>query len=452
MSFVPNPLRTLHKTVNTFTRKELRDALPVVDSLGSSSRQFGEMRRKGRYEVKGPNRVWSVDGHDKLSRFGFQIYGSIDAYSRCIMWCFVGHSNRTAVSVASQYLEAIQRIGFIPKLIRSDKGTETILVCYYHVALRRVMHMLGNSLPFKRAWSYGKSTQNQRIEGWWNILQNAQTQTYRDMFEELESLGFFDGSETDVVCLQFIYMDMIREHIHGFVRVHNSHRIRRQSKRAHYLPTGRPLELWSYPKEGVRIYGDEIDYELHNHFKQQLRDFDPDAYIEESTKQLFILILQQGGYPTIFSFNDNHREAYCYLRERVNDFVMQGNSIDILQKPRGSHTWIEHKERVEIRLNRKRAQMWGTETDQDLREQMGFDREEYDIIENGELEEEIIFQGEQGYIQHMRIKDTDDETETEYVNAEVEDEEEYVEDVYLREEKQEEDSNLDDGWVLDVGN
>ena len=51
------------------------------------------------YFVKVPNRVFSIDGHDKLSRFGFEIYSAIDAYSRYIVWCYIGISNRTAVSV-----------------------------------------------------------------------------------------------------------------------------------------------------------------------------------------------------------------------------------------------------------------------------------------------------------------------------------------------------------------
>ena len=64
----------------------------------------------------------SIDGHDKLSRFGFEIYEAIDAYSRYVMWCYVGISNRTAVSVNKQYLRLLQTTLHMPKLICSDKG------------------------------------------------------------------------------------------------------------------------------------------------------------------------------------------------------------------------------------------------------------------------------------------------------------------------------------------
>jgi hypothetical protein len=46
-------------------------------------------RRKGEYIVPGPNYIWSIDGHKKLSPFGFEIYTTIDAYSRCIIWIYV---------------------------------------------------------------------------------------------------------------------------------------------------------------------------------------------------------------------------------------------------------------------------------------------------------------------------------------------------------------------------
>ena len=40
--------------------------------------------------MKGPNRVWSIDGHDKLTRFGIEIYAMIDAYAQFILDAYVG--------------------------------------------------------------------------------------------------------------------------------------------------------------------------------------------------------------------------------------------------------------------------------------------------------------------------------------------------------------------------
>ena len=102
----------------------MRNALQKIDPAGVAARgkAFAISRRRKEYFVKGTNRVFSIDGHDKLSRFGFEIYGAIDAYSRYIVWCYIGISNRTAVSVNKQYLRLLRSTLHMPKLIRSDKG------------------------------------------------------------------------------------------------------------------------------------------------------------------------------------------------------------------------------------------------------------------------------------------------------------------------------------------
>jgi hypothetical protein len=86
---------------------------------------------------------------------------------------------------------------------------------------------------------FGLSTKNQQIEAWWNILTTAQTEPWRHLFEALDSEGFFDKGVLDKVALCFIYMPYLREHIHTFVQVHNTHRICWQRTREEHLPTGR---------------------------------------------------------------------------------------------------------------------------------------------------------------------------------------------------------------------
>jgi len=69
------------------------------DSVAIQSQMIGKKRVRHEFHIQGPNWVHSIDGHDTLSRFGFEIYGAIDAYSRYIVWCYVGISNHTVVSV-----------------------------------------------------------------------------------------------------------------------------------------------------------------------------------------------------------------------------------------------------------------------------------------------------------------------------------------------------------------
>jgi hypothetical protein len=131
------------------------------DPDGNELRRRSTLRKWGQFIVKGPNRVWSIDWRDKLSRFGFEIYGCIDAYSRYIIWCYVGHSNRTQISVCKQYLETVCTMGKFPKLIRSDMGRELALLCASHLSLRRTDKP---DLPFLKADIFGTSTKNQPIE------------------------------------------------------------------------------------------------------------------------------------------------------------------------------------------------------------------------------------------------------------------------------------------------
>ena len=95
------------------SRRRIAAATRLLDPQGVEARDKARTRiQRIRYTVKGPNRVWSVDGHDKLSRFGFEIYGIIDGYSRYITRCYVGVSNRTQVAVQKIYLLAVAEHGF----------------------------------------------------------------------------------------------------------------------------------------------------------------------------------------------------------------------------------------------------------------------------------------------------------------------------------------------------
>jgi len=117
------PERPLFKAVQEMYPQECRARLDAI------------RRRRGGFTLPGPNCVWSVDGYCKLERFGFEIYAAIDAYSRYILWAFVGDSARTERAVAEQYLTAVKEHGFTPLVVRSDKGVETTTMAGLHFLL-----------------------------------------------------------------------------------------------------------------------------------------------------------------------------------------------------------------------------------------------------------------------------------------------------------------------------
>jgi hypothetical protein len=152
-----------------------------LDPEGLRRRTYDLNRKRGEYIVPGPDYLWSIDGHDKLSPFGFEIYAGIDAYSRKIIWIYVGISNRTSKSVLAQYLAVIFERGIQPRIIRSDRGKETDLTAEVHYFFARTIR--GDpQFQLKQAWFYGTSTRNQRIESWWSQLQKSQLYMWRVSF------------------------------------------------------------------------------------------------------------------------------------------------------------------------------------------------------------------------------------------------------------------------------
>ena len=131
-------------------------------------RRWKDMQRhRGAYIVPGPDYVWSIDGYLKLEPCGIEIYAGIDAYSRYIIWIYVGISGRTAVSVLSQYLIVIRTAGRHPLFLRSDHGSETPLIAGAHHQLHQAHNA---NIPLPQCYIYGTSTENVRIESWWGQL------------------------------------------------------------------------------------------------------------------------------------------------------------------------------------------------------------------------------------------------------------------------------------------
>jgi hypothetical protein len=93
-----------------------------LDPAGvASSRMFARQKiPRDDYRVAGPNRVISVDGHHKLTLYGFEVYAGIDVYSRYITWIHDGISTHTAIAVLRSYLEHLSEYGTLPYTIQSD--------------------------------------------------------------------------------------------------------------------------------------------------------------------------------------------------------------------------------------------------------------------------------------------------------------------------------------------
>lgn len=194
------------------TSKEVvRTILSTLDPDGVSLRAHHKLKRR-KYFTKGPNYVWHIDGYDKLKPYGFCIHGAIDGFSRRIMWLEVGHSNNNPSIIATYFYDCITQVGGVPYRCRSDAGTENVNVAAMQRFFRREAN---DEFAGEKSFLYGKSTSNQRIEGWWSFLRKSESDFWMKYFKDLRDQGLYD--ETDpiyVECLKFCYMPLLRDELH----------------------------------------------------------------------------------------------------------------------------------------------------------------------------------------------------------------------------------------------
>ena len=115
-------------------RDHVMTALQQVDPAGTEARRKHQLKCR-EYESNGPNDCWHIDGYDKLKPFGFPIHGAIDGHSHKILWLKVVQSNNDPKVIADLYLDNVSNLRVVPKTVRSNCGTENIIVarmqCYF---------------------------------------------------------------------------------------------------------------------------------------------------------------------------------------------------------------------------------------------------------------------------------------------------------------------------------
>lgn len=192
-----------------------------------------------------------MDAYCKLEGYGIQIYAAIDAYSRHIIWAYVGVTGRTQISTLAQYLATLRATNVLPEIIRSDRGRETFRLADAHFVLSQRARPRVDSEPlqFSDVYKFGTSKMNQRIEGWWGQLAGSSINRWRDAFESLEkSRDYNQGFLADRIAFIAIYVPIIRHETIEFINLWNTHTIRKQPRRPHCVP-GVPHVLYYYPAE-----------------------------------------------------------------------------------------------------------------------------------------------------------------------------------------------------------
>jgi hypothetical protein len=229
------------------THDDVQEALSQINAeRGIAGDRIPGLKPVRRIEAlyRGPNFIWCIDGHDKLKPFGIEIYGAIDGYSRKLIWIYCGVSNHTQISVAKQFLVAVQKQNAVPRFIRADRVTEVPLLLDIQYNFYRAQHAYKEGLRISDCTVLGKSVANQRIESIWKRLVTSTLQEWRYLFREIYRRQLFrSGCPSDKVVLLFIFMPIIRREVSAWTQMHNNARIRKDPSRIHHI-AGRPLEIY----------------------------------------------------------------------------------------------------------------------------------------------------------------------------------------------------------------
>lgn len=203
----------------TISQHDIMFAMRKIDPEGVRARLARKNRKRKKFLVAGPDAIWSIDAYCKLEFCGIQIYAVIDAYSRKLLWIYVGVSSRTAVSVAKQFLTYLQDEKIMPHKIRSDRGLETLLIAdAQHQLCMDLDDRSEEDKEFDRCWIFGKSTANQRIEAWWMQLQTSQLNRYLIFFDTLKEEGHYKKDEiSDRIAFLAVYMPLVRRDCYEFM-------------------------------------------------------------------------------------------------------------------------------------------------------------------------------------------------------------------------------------------
>ncbi|KAI9538512.1 hypothetical protein NQZ68_031325 [Dissostichus eleginoides] len=144
--------------------------------------------------------------------------------------------------VGGYYIEAVEKLGGCPRIVRGDKGTENVKVRDFQRFVRRNIQD-GSAID---SYIEGASTANQRIESWWGFLRRESMEFYICMFTDLKNRGLFDGAFLDKSVLQFCFMGIIQDELDETTCVWDSHVIR--PSKNDRVPSGRPKVMYMFPE------------------------------------------------------------------------------------------------------------------------------------------------------------------------------------------------------------
>ncbi|XP_050411057.1 uncharacterized protein LOC126825414 [Patella vulgata] len=243
-------LQCRHNGLN-ISRHTVQTLLQILDPVGVQLRLSKRLKRR-QYYAKGPNYLWHLDSDDKLKRYGLCINGCMDRFSRCIIWLNVFQTSNDPKVIAGYFIESVRERKGCPFLMRGYRCTEN-----EHVAHMQYF------MTERKSFIYGRSTANQRIEMFWNLVRKQCVQSWMDVLGSLADDGMFDGYFLDKCLIQFCFLHVLQEDLDEMSKTCNTHQIRPTKNQN--CPHVRPLVMYSLPAlYGTNNYLHEVSEHMMN--------------------------------------------------------------------------------------------------------------------------------------------------------------------------------------------
>ena len=232
--------RRLRRKYNLQVRRDtVIKSLRVIDPEGLERLQRRRLKRR-RYVTPGPNFLWHVDGWDKLAPFGFFVHGAAE----------VNSTNKNPRVIASNYLNAVQQLGGVPRRMRCDRGTENTIIGTLQQFFRWYDddHFAGSV-----SFIDGKRTGNQRIEAWWSkFREGGGGWWWINFFKDLRDCGLYHDDYLATKCLRFFFLPILRQELYLVAELWNTHNIQRQKRLE--IEVGKPDVMFFTPEiDGTQL-------------------------------------------------------------------------------------------------------------------------------------------------------------------------------------------------------
>lgn len=212
-------------------------------------------------------------------------------------------SNKRPEFIAHFYLDYIEEINGVPRLVCSDAGTENCLVR----DIQRILRANDNDdMSGMASFKVIPSTQNIRIERFWGFLKSSHGVFWINLFKDMVDYELLDlTNPIHIECLRYVFMPLIQRDLDKLREEWNAHRVRRN--RNGVAISGKPNVLY-YQTE---LFG-TMDYKFN--VNEDIR------IIRDVTKTI---------PPPELGCSDEFAEVALTIMLE-NDFNLPNNYIDIL--------------------------------------------------------------------------------------------------------------------------